>query len=114
MKILETRAARLWLGGLTWLLVAYVVGFVGIVCWMMFSGATSLMERVFPYIFLVHFIAMLLGMALLVAYILDVVNNPRVPPDKRVMWVLIIFLGSFIGMLLYWFSYLRHGSDEPA
>jgi hypothetical protein len=99
--------ARFVIGGLTWALVAYVVVFVGVVCWFLMGAPQSEVEGVMRYLFAAHFLAMLLGIGLLVVYILDVVNNPDVPSDKRVLWAIIILLGSFVGMLVYWFVHMR-------
>ena len=101
-------ATRMLIGVLTWLLVAYVVCFVGFVCWTLSGAPQSAVEGVMQYLLAAHFGAMLLGIALLVAYIIDVVNNPSVPGEKRVLWAVIILLGSFVGMLVYWFVYMRH------
>ena len=106
--MLIPNSARSWIGGLTWLLVAYVVGFVALVCFVMIGASKEFMDSFFPFLMGAHFLAMMLGMALLVAYIIDVVNNPNVPSEKRVLWMLVVFLGGFIGMLVYWYCYMRH------
>lgn len=56
---------------------------------------------------------LVVGIALMVVYILDVFRNPRLHEEAtRVIWVLVMVLAGGVGTLVYWWMYLRPGADD--
>ena len=53
-----------------------------------------------------HFLTMLVIPALLVFYIVNVFKNDRVEKDKKVLWAVVLFMGSMIAMPIYWYVYI--------
>jgi hypothetical protein len=54
----------------------------------------------------IHYVVMLLYLVLLIAYVRNVLTNDRVPEDKRGLWLALIFLGTSVAQLAYFFSYI--------
>lgn len=65
----------------------------------------------FMVIFLLHLLTMLWMVALTVFYIVNVFRNDRVEKDKKVLWAVVLFMGSVIAMPIYWYLYIW---KEPA
>jgi hypothetical protein len=68
----------------------------------------------FVALIVLHVFTMLLSFALLALYLVDVFRNPDLLSrlDLRIMWVvLVVALGGF-AMLVYWWQYLRPGSES--
>jgi hypothetical protein len=63
-----------------------------------------------PVIFLIlvplHLFTMLEMLVLLVIYILHLFGTDRVPQDKKALWAVVLFLGNFIAMFVYWYLYI--------
>jgi len=58
-----------------------------------------------------HLAVMALTVVLLVFYVVHAFKNERLVGDKRVLWVVVIFFGSFVAGIVYWWIYIWH--DEP-
>jgi hypothetical protein len=57
---------------------------------------------------------MLLGFVLLGFYILHAFKNENLASDRRILWVLIIFMANMFGMAAYWYVHIwrtSRGSD---
>jgi hypothetical protein len=61
----------------------------------------------FAVLIALHLFTMLVTLALIVIYVIDVFRNPRVDPDHRVLWLILILLGGIIAMPVYWWLHLR-------
>jgi hypothetical protein len=61
----------------------------------------------FGLLFGLHLFTIILSMVLLVFFCVDAFNNPRVREDHRVMWLLLLVLGSVIAMPVYWWLHIR-------
>lgn len=63
-----------------------------------------------PFFFMafmaVHLFTMLWIMALTVFYMVNVFKNDRVEKDKKVLWAVVLFMGSMIAMPIYWYLYI--------
>ena len=57
-------------------------------------------------IFPIHILTMLLMFALTAFYIVNVFRNERVNKDTKVLWAIVIFMGSIIAMPIYWYLYI--------
>jgi hypothetical protein len=61
----------------------------------------------FALLITLHLLTMLIIFALLAIYMVDVFRNPDLPEDRRVLWAVVIFLGSVFAMPVYWWLYKR-------
>jgi hypothetical protein len=64
----------------------------------------------FPAFFLVIFgLRSFMGLwsiELLISYLMNVFCNGRVTQSQRALWAVVLFLGSVIAMLVYWYLYI--------
>ena len=60
----------------------------------------------FAGIFVLHLFTMLEIMGLLVFYIVNVFRNPNVVGDRKALWAIVLFMGGFIAMPIYWYLYI--------
>lgn len=68
----------------------------------------------FIVLFVLHGLTMLWLIGLLVFYIANVFRNDRVQKDMKVLWALVLFMGSMISMPIYWYLYVwREPAAEP-
>jgi hypothetical protein len=67
------------------------------------SGALPLGFAVF---FLLHVCAILLSFVLIAFYIVHLFRTNVVPNDKKALWAVVLFLGNFLAMPVYWYLYL--------
>ena len=58
-------------------------------------------------------LTMLLSTGLTVIYIVDIFRNDRVEKDMKALWALVIFMGSFIAMPIYWYLYIWRTPPSP-
>ena len=66
----------------------------------------------FGVLIALHILTMLVSLALIVIYVIDVFRNPRVDPDHRILWLILILLGGLIAMPVYWWLHLRPVSSS--
>ena len=59
-----------------------------------------------------HLATMALMMGLLVFYVVHAFKNPQLASDKRLLWVVVLFFGSFIAGLVYWWFYVWPTSKQ--
>lgn len=57
-------------------------------------------------LFVVHAGTMLLMLALTIFYGVHAYRSERVPETRRVLWVVLNILGSFIAQLIYWYLFI--------
>jgi hypothetical protein len=57
-----------------------------------------------------HFLTMLVMLALLAVYVADVFKTDRIAQDKKALWVVVLFLGNVIAMPVYWYTYIWKAS----
>lgn len=60
----------------------------------------------FPTMMVFHLLTMLAMLGLTVFYVVHAFKNPALTSDKRILWVLVLILGSFIGGAVYWVLYI--------
>ena len=60
----------------------------------------------FQVLMIAHFGTMLVMAGLLTFYIVHVFKNPALAGDRRVLWAVVLFLGNFIAMPIYWFLFV--------
>jgi hypothetical protein len=92
--------------------IVYAVLFIGGVVVM---AATSFQRRapsekpnlgLFAIIFGMHLGVMLLSMVLICFYIIYLFKTERVENDKKALWAVVLFLGGFIAMPIFWYLYI--------
>lgn len=62
--------------------------------------------------FILHFLTMILVIALLIIYIVDLFRNDRVQKDMKPLWAIVILLGGIIAMPIYWYLYIWREPKE--
>jgi hypothetical protein len=63
-----------------------------------------------PYYGAIMIVAMLTGLLALIGmitYIVHSMNNIHIPQDKRTMWIIVLALFGTIGMLIYFFTWIK-------
>jgi hypothetical protein len=68
----------------------------------------------FYVVFALHMLTILLGFLLIAAYVYDLFNNPRIQGDRKALWAVILFLGNYFAMPVYWWLYVRPPAQSPA
>jgi hypothetical protein len=72
-------------------------------------------------LFAAHLATMLISMGLIAFYIVHLFRNDRVESNMKAIWAIVLFMGSFIAMPVYWYLYIwqdagtggtRKGRDE--
>lgn len=59
-----------------------------------------------------HLITMALSMALLVVYVLHALQNTKLDQNTRNLWALLIFVGNFFAMPIYFYKYILPLQDD--
>lgn len=60
----------------------------------------------FPIIVGMHIAVMLLSLGLVCFYIVYLFKTPRVANDKKALWAVVLFMGGFIAMPIFWYLYI--------
>src|SRR3989442_571149 len=72
------------------------------------NGPGNLWAIIIP----LHLLTMLLIMGLTVFYIVNVFRNDRVNKDMKVLWAVVLFMGSMIATPIYWYLYIWRDAAE--
>ena len=70
------------------------------------DGRTNEPPPGFFVIFGLHLLTIILIFILLFIYIKNVFKNDGVSQDKKALWAVVLFLGNFIAMPVYWYLYI--------
>jgi hypothetical protein len=70
------------------------------------TGRNSVADFGFKYIFIVHPLTIVLMFALMAIYIIHAFKTDRIPQDKKVLWVVVLFFGSIMAFPIYWYLYM--------
>jgi hypothetical protein len=97
----------------------YVGLFMGFIFWTIATQPSSDPEAAMPFEFLVllagHAATMVITVGLLVFYIVHVFKNPALTDQRRTLWAVVLFMGSFMAMPIYWFLFVwRQATAPPA
>jgi hypothetical protein len=118
MPMKLNRVQRIALGVATfWPPVWFVVFFVVIAATATIAatagdGALGLPFAFFPLLFVGHAFTIVEMIALTVVYVIYAIKTPAIPEDQRLLWILVVLLGGFIGQAVCWFMVVR--KDVPA
>ena len=70
---------------------------------------------VFFIIFGLHFLTIILVVFLLIIYIINVFKNKKISPDMKTFWAVVLLLGNFIAMPIYWYLYIfKEQNQKPS
>lgn len=60
-----------------------------------------------------HLLTMLWIISLTIFYMANVFRNDRVNKDMKVLWAVVLFMGSIIAMPIYWYLYIWRDVPSP-
>ena len=105
------KSTKILLGLLTlWPFLYMILFFLFVFSTILFMPGQGREESGPPLFFVVfialHLFTMLWIMALTIFYMVNVFRNDRVDKDKKVLWAVVIFMGSLIAMPIYWYLYI--------
>lgn len=109
-----SKTVKLLLGLATVWPVAYMFLFFVFIFSTILSGGGNPVNppMEFVLVFVLHLFTMLVIAALTIFYIVNVFRNERVEKDKKVLWAVVLFLGSLIAMPVYWYLYIWKPAPE--
>ena len=72
------------------------------------SGGADVMPifGTFENMMVLHLATMAVMLLLMIFYIVHAFKNPALASDKRLLWVIVLFFGSLIAGIIYWFHYV--------
>ena len=94
------KTGKIIIGILTVLPIVYIIYFIA-----SFFNFSNDLEN-FELMMMLHLFTMVLTIGLLIFYIVNAYNSKKLTTDKRSLWIIILFLGSFIAMAIYWYLYI--------
>lgn len=83
-----------------WVVMASVVNTIQ-------TGTEPSLGWFLPIVMILHPLAILLLIGLMIYYIYHLYQKTVMPPDQRVLWLLLIIFTSMIGMTVYWFMFIQ-------
>jgi hypothetical protein len=89
----------------------YMILFMGVVVSSFFMGGNE-PGFIWAVVIPLHILTMLSIMGLTIFYMVNVFRNDRVNKDMKVLWAVVIFMGSIIAMPIYWYLYIWR--DAPS
>lgn len=106
-----SKPKKLLLGVLTVWPLAYMVLFMSFVLTMIMTAHPGRGQRSgppgwMPALFIAHLGTMLLILGLTVFYAAHAYRSRRVPENRRVLWVMLNVIGSFVAQIIYWYVFI--------
>ncbi len=107
-----SRATTIVIGLLSLWPILYMGIFFGVLAFtfVRFASASAAHPAEAPVFFLalfpLHFLTILLQFALIAIYVIHAFRTDRIENDKRVLWVVVLFLGNMLAFPIYWYLYL--------
>jgi hypothetical protein len=77
------------------------------------SPDTSRFFANFQTFFILQWVTILFTYGLIALYVVDVFRTERLARDRRVLWLVVLLVGSFIAMPVYWYLYVWRDPDPP-
>jgi len=107
------KSSKIILGILTFLPLLFVISFLGFIIINFFSMffsqepvmplmLFSYLSYILPYVFPI----ILLSMGLFVFYIIHIVQNALLDTEKRILWVVVMFLAYGVAIPTYWYIHI--------
>lgn len=107
------KPAKIVLGILTFLPLLFAISILGFVIFnffsMFFSQEPVMPMMLFSYLSYVlpHlFIIILLALGLLVFYIVHIIQNSFLDSEKRILWIVVVFLAYAVAIPIYWYIHI--------
>ena len=115
-----TRGRKIALGIATAWTPTYMVLFLGFFILTFLGAATGARggapAKGIPTSFLImfpfHIFTMLVGIGLLVVYVLHALQNEKLDQNTRLLWAVLISVGSLVAMPIYFYMYVLPLSDD--
>lgn len=117
-----TRGGRVWLGIATLWPLLYIFLVAGTMVTMFLAGVVAAngkpgqppewVHGLMAGFMAIHCLTMVAGLALIVVYVVSVVNNPRLDQTMRIIWILLTLFGGAFAMPVYWYLYLWRNREE--
>ena len=83
----------------------YMLLFMGVAFFAFLAGNNG-PSIIWTIIIPLHLLTMLMIIGLTAFYIVNVFRNERVGKDMKVLWAVVIFMGSIFAMPVYWYLYI--------
>jgi|SRR5436190_4885669 len=83
----------------------YMLLFMGVAFFAFVAGNNG-PSIIWTIIIPLHLLTMLMIIGLTAFYIVNVFRNERVGKDMKVLWAVVIFMGSIFAMPVYWYLYI--------
>lgn len=115
-----TRGRTLALGALTLLPLGVLVVAVALFAWTFTSLLTNPPPRgagpppQFLYMFGANCLYFAALVGLVAFYMVHALRNPRLPPERRPLWLVVLVLGAPLSMPAYWYLYLWRESGPAS
>lgn len=91
----------------------YMILFMGVAVSLIFLRGNE-PGFIWAIIIPLHILTMLWIMGLTVFYMVNVFRNDRVNKDMKVLWAVVLFMGSIIAMPIYWYLYIWRDVTSPS
>lgn len=91
----------------------YMILFMGVAVSLIFLRGNE-PGFIWAIIIPLHILTMLWIMGLTVFYMVNVFRNDRVNKDMKVLWAVVLFMGSIIAMPIYWYLYIWRVAPSPS
>ena len=97
------KITKLLIGALTIIPLIYIILFI-------LNFSTNIID--FDLLFNFHIAVMLLTVGLTIFYISNIFKTDNISSEKKILWVIVIFFGHAIAMLVYWYLYIWQDPKE--
>ena len=104
-----TRKQKIILGVLTLWPPLYILIFIANVVGMIVASSSNTNVTIsimsVAWIFPLHFLTIILVLALMVFYILYIVRSDTIPEEHRIVWLIAVIIVSIPAMIIFWFMH---------
>lgn len=98
-----SRTGKIILGILTFWMPVYMVLFIGFIASTLFlSGRSGSPGPAFQSVFCLHFLTIVESIGLTFYYAVNVYREPALVGDRKLIWMVIVLMGGFIGQVIYY------------
>lgn len=83
--------------------------FVGVMAALVGAGGDPALmtdTATFDLMFRLHLLTMLVTFGLMAYFVVHLFNNDRLSPDRRLLWLVVLFLGNMFAFPVYWLLYV--------
>lgn len=105
------KSTKVLLGIATIWPVLYMFLFMGVFMVSMFLRGGE-PGAIWAIIIPLHLLTMLGIIGLITFYMVNVFRNDRVSKDMKVLWAVVLFMGSPVAMPIYWYLYIWRGTPD--